>query len=66
MACEIKSKCGVSPFITTPKAINPSYFLIFLDITTGISNIPGTLMILYFILAKDDFAYNYKEFDNSS
>ena len=25
MACEIKSKCGVSPFITTPKAINPRF-----------------------------------------
>ena len=36
-ALEIKSKCGVSPLITHPNAINPSYFLIFLEIVTGIS-----------------------------
>ena len=38
----LKSKCGVSPLITQPKAINPSYFFIFFEITTGISKIPGT------------------------
>ena len=43
---EINSKCGVSPFITQPKAINASYFFIFLDIVTGISKTPGTLIIL--------------------
>ena len=66
MACEINSKWGVSPVITTPKAIKPSYFFIFFDITTGISNTPGTLIILYFILDSDEVAYNSKELDNSS
>ena len=44
-ALEIKSKCGVSPLITHPSAINPSYFLIFLEIVTGISKTPGTLIV---------------------
>ena len=39
---EIKSKCGVSPLITHPKAMKASYFLIFFEITTGISKTPGT------------------------
>ena len=58
---EIKSKCGVSPLITHPKEINASYFLIFFDIVTGISNTPGTL--IKFIL-KDGlfFKYNLAEF----
>ena len=43
-AFEIKSKWGVCPFITHPKAINASYLLIFFDITTGISKTPGTLI----------------------
>jgi len=43
---QIKSKCGVSPFITQPKAMNPSYFLIFFDIKKGISKVPGTLIVL--------------------
>ena len=33
----IKSKCGVSPFITHPKATNPSNFFIFFLIAIGIS-----------------------------
>ena len=36
-ACEIKSKCGVWPLITQPKAINASNFFIFFEIVTGIS-----------------------------
>jgi len=48
VACEIKSKCGVSPFITQPRAINASYFFIFLEIMTGISKTPGTFMISCF------------------
>ncbi len=42
----MKSKCGVSPLITHPRAIKASYFLIFFEIVTGISNTPGTLIIL--------------------
>ena len=34
---QIKSKWGVSPFITQPKAINPSKRFRFFEITTGIS-----------------------------
>ena len=62
IACEIKSKCGVSPLITQPNAMNPSYFFTFLAITTGISNTPGTGTILYFIFLrfKIDIAYNSK------
>ena len=41
-ALEIKSKCGVLPLITHPKAINPLYLFRFLEIVTGISNTPGT------------------------
>ena len=33
----IKSKCGVWPLITQPKATNPSKFLIFFLIAIGIS-----------------------------
>ena len=47
---EIKSKCGVSPLITQPRAIKPSYFLIFFAITTGISKTPGTSINLCCIL----------------
>ena len=43
-----KSKWGVSPFITQPKAINPSNRFKFLDIINGISKVPGTLTILIF------------------
>ena len=43
-ALEIKSKWGVSPFITQPKAKNASYFLIFFEIVIGISKTPGTLI----------------------
>ena len=63
-ALEIKSKCGVWPFITQPNAKNPSYFLIFFDIVTGISNTPGTfktLMILDF--GKKSFALLSNPFD---
>ena len=38
---EIKLKWGVSPLITHPSAINPSNFIIFFDIITGISKTPG-------------------------
>ena len=39
VALHIKSKCGVCPFITQPKAINPSKRFRFFDITTGISKV---------------------------
>ena len=45
-----KSKCGVSPLITQPKTINPSNRLRFFDIITGISKVPGTLIIVMFFL----------------
>ena len=48
-------KCGVSPCITHPKAINPSYLSRRLDITTGISYVPGTeinFTLLIFFLFK--------------
>ena len=45
-AWDIKSKCGVSPLITQPRAKNASYFLMFFEIVTGISNTPGTRTIL--------------------
>ena len=45
-AWDIKSKCGVSPFITQPRAIKASYFFKFFEIVTGISKTPGTLMTL--------------------
>ena len=44
IALEIKSKFDVSPLIMQPIAIKASYFLIFLDITTGISNAPEHLL----------------------
>ena len=47
-ACEIKSKCGVCPFITHPSAMNPSNFFIFFEIVTGISKTPGTFIIFTF------------------
>ena len=50
VAFEIKSKCGVSPFITQPSAINPLYFLILFKIRKGISNVPGAYIILYPII----------------
>ena len=43
-----KSKCGVSPFITHPKTTKPSNLFKFLDIVTGISKVPGTLIIVIF------------------
>ena len=55
-ACEIKSKCGVSPLITQPRAKKASYFFIFFEIVTGISKTPGTLIILI----KLDFGINFK------
>ena len=42
----IKSKCGVWPLMTQPKAIKPSNFFIFFLIAIGISKIPGTLIML--------------------
>ena len=44
VAFEIKLKCGVFPLITQPKAIKASNLFIFFAITTGISNIPGTII----------------------
>ena len=49
IALQIKSKLTVSPLIMQPIAINPSYLLIILDIATGISNEPGTLIISIFL-----------------
>ncbi len=43
---QIKSKWGVSPLITQPKATNPSNFLIFFLIAVGISKTPGTSKML--------------------
>ena len=45
VAEEIKSKWGVLPLITQPKAINPLNFFKFFEIVTGISKTPGTLII---------------------
>ena len=42
---EIKSKVAVSPLIIHPIAINPSYFLISLDIATGISKAMNTTFL---------------------
>ena len=42
---EIKSKWGVSPLITQPRATKASNFFKFLEIVTGISNTPGTCII---------------------
>ena len=44
-AWDIKSKWGVWPLITHPRAKKPSYFFKFLEIVTGISKAPGTLII---------------------
>jgi hypothetical protein len=41
----MKSKWGVCPFITQPRAMKAWYFFRFLDIVTGISKTPGTLII---------------------
>ena len=49
---EIKSKWGVCPLITHPRAMNASYFLRFFDIVTGISKTPGTFIILILYLFK--------------
>ena len=45
---QIKSKWGVSPLMTHPKAMKPSKRFKFLEIITGISNVPGTLIIRIF------------------
>ena len=42
--------------MTHPRAKNASYFLIFLEIVTGISKTPGTLTILTML----DFGINLK------
>ena len=55
-ACDMKSKWGVWPLITHPRAKKASYFLIFLDIVTGISKTPGTLIILISL----DFGISFK------
>ena len=61
-AWEIKSKCGVSPFITQPSAKKASYFLIFFEIVTGISKAPGTLIILIVF----DLGINFNALSRSS
>ena len=43
-ACEIKSKCGVCPFITHPRAIKASYLFKFLDIVTVFQKHLGLLL----------------------
>ncbi len=53
---EINSKCGVWPLMTHPSAIKPSNFLIFFDITTGISKTPGTDTNLYLACLYKTFA----------
>ena len=55
VALHMNSKCGVWPFITQPKAMNPSKCFKFFDITTGISKVPGTLMILISFLVLLNF-----------
>ena len=45
-AWEIKSKCGVWPLITQPKAKKASNFFKFFEIVTGISKAPETFIIL--------------------
>ena len=60
-ALDIKSKWGVSPLITHPNARKASYFLKFFDIVTGISNTPGTLIILI----KLDFGINFNALSRS-
>ena len=66
MAEEIKLKLGVSPLIMDPTAMNPSNLLIFLAITTGISNAPGTSNVLkknflFFTLCNKNIL-NFKQF----
>ena len=41
----MKSKCGVWPLITHPRAIKASNFFKCFEMVTGISNTPGTLII---------------------
>ena len=60
-ACDIKSKWGVWPLITHPSAKKASNFFIFLDIVTGISKTPGTL-IIFIIL---DFGIKFKALSRS-
>ena len=59
-AWDIKSKWGVCPFTTQPRAINPSNFLKFLDIVTGISKTPGTLIILILAFDGKEFFADFK------
>ena len=44
---EINSKLFVSPLIIQPRAITPSYFLIYFSIIKGISNVPGASVDTY-------------------
>ena len=55
-ACDMKSKWGVWPLITHPRAKKASNFLIFFEIVTGISNTPGTRTILTIL----DFGIKFK------
>ena len=57
-ALDIKSKCGVSPLITHPNAMKASYFFMFLDIITGISNTPGTVIQSFFSLFFDKMSFS--------
>ena len=59
-ASDIKSKCGVCPLITQPRAINPSNFFKFFDIVTGISKTPGTLMTLILALDGSELFADFK------
>jgi len=61
-AFEINSKCGVLPFITHPRATTPSTFLIYLEIVTGISNIPGTFIILTILKLSNSSKALFKSF----
>ena len=57
IALEIKSKFAVSPLTMHPIAIKPSYFFTSLDIVTGISKEPGTLITSGFL--KPDLANSF-------
>ena len=63
---EIKSKWGVWPLITQPRAKKASYFLIFFEMVTGISKTPGTLIIFIKLdLGNKLFALLSRPFDMS-
>ena len=55
VAEDIKSKWGVSPFITQPRANTPSYLFMFLIIVTGISKTPRKIIIKEYLDASNFF-----------